>query len=156
VKQSAAVPPELDGAGLRFGLVAARFNASVTERLADGARRALEIHGVAKSHITQLWVPGAFEVPVVLERLARSGSVDGLVAIACIVRGETPHFDIVAAACAAGCEAVARRHGVPVGFGVLTTDDWPQAEARAGGIHGNKGEDAALAALETALVLREL
>ena len=102
------------------------------------------------------WVPGAFELPVVLARLAASGRYDALVGLAAVIRGETPHFEFVAGAAANGMEAVAREHGVPVGFGVLTTDDVDQARARAGGMAGNKGAEAALTAVETARVLKEL
>lgn len=156
MKQAAAEFSELDGTGLRVALVTARFNRDITQRLADGAHDALVAHGVATEQIDTLWVPGAFEIPVVLERLAQSGRYDALVALACVVRGETPHFDVVVDTCGQGCANVARTHGIAVGFGVLTTDDWDQAEQRVGGRHGHKGQEAALAALETALVLRSL
>lgn len=147
---------DVDGSGLRVGIVAARYNDEIVDRLLDGATAALARHGVAEQDVRVVWVPGAFEVPVVLERLAASGQVDVLVALGCVVRGETPHFDFVAGECAAGSAAVARQHGIAVGFGVLTTDTWDQALARAGGDQGNKGEEAVLAALETARVLEAL
>lgn len=156
MKQRSQAPIDLDGGGMRIGIVAARFNTSITERLVDGASRALEGYGVRPRDVDLRWVPGAFEVPVVLDRMANAGRYDALIAIACVVRGDTPHFDVVVDACARGCADVARGYGIAVGFGVLTTDDWAQAEERAGGAHGNKGEEAALAALETALVLRGL
>lgn len=156
MKRSAQPSTDLDGTGMTFGLVAARFNADITQRLAEGARRVLHERGVGDDDVHEHWVPGAFEIPVVLEHMAQSGRYDALIAIACVVRGETPHFDVVVDACARGCSDVARAHSIPVGFGVLTTDDWSQAEERVGGRHGHKGEEAALAALETALVLRSL
>lgn len=147
---------ELDASGLRFGIVAARFNQVIVQKLVVGATDALRRHGADAGDLRVIWVPGAFELPVVLERLAAGGDVDALVALGCVIRGDTPHFDYVAGECAAGCARVARDHGVPVGFGVLTTDTDEQALERAGGRLGNKGADAALAAVETARVLREL
>ncbi|MEX0868790.1 MAG: 6,7-dimethyl-8-ribityllumazine synthase [Nitriliruptoraceae bacterium] len=149
-------PTGLDAAKLRVGIVAARFNGAITEHLLAGAHEALRRHGITDAAVREFWVPGAFEIPVVLERLARSASFDALVAIGCVVRGETPHFELVAQTCANGCAEVARTNGIPVGFGVIATDTWAQAEARAGGEHGNKGAEATLAALETAAVLRSL
>jgi 6,7-dimethyl-8-ribityllumazine synthase len=146
----------LDGSGLRVGIVAARFNEEISRELASGATGALAAIGVADGDIRVLWVPGAFEIPVVLDRLARTGEVDLLVAIGCVVRGDTPHFDHVAGPCAAGVASVSREHGIAVGFGVLTVDTWEQAAERAGGRLGNKGAEAALAAVETAQVLRSL
>jgi 6,7-dimethyl-8-ribityllumazine synthase len=146
----------LDASGLRIGIVAARFNEAIVERLVAGATDTLLRHGALAGDLELAWVPGAFELPVVLERLAASGRVDALVALGCVVRGSTPHFDFVAGECASGSAEVARRHGVPVAFGVLTTDTWEQAVERAGGKLGNKGADAALAAVETARVLQGL
>lgn len=147
---------QLDASGLRIGIVAARFNEAIVERLVSGARDALLRHGAASQDLRIAWVPGAFELPVVLERLAASGTVDALVALGCVVRGATPHFDYVAGECASGASAVALRHDLPVAFGVLTTDTWDQAVERAGGKLGNKGADAALSAVETANLLRSL
>jgi 6,7-dimethyl-8-ribityllumazine synthase len=146
----------LDASGLRVGIVAARFNEAVVERLVTGAVDALQRHGAAPADVTVAWVPGAFELPVVLDRLAAGGEVDALVALGCVVRGSTPHFDYVAGECAKGCSTVSRTHGLPVSFGVLTTDTWEQAVERAGGKLGNKGAEAAVAAVETAQVLRSL
>lgn len=146
----------LDASGLRVGIVAARFNEAVVSRLVDGAVDELVRHGARRADVTVAWVPGAFDLPVVLERLAASGRFDALVALGCVVRGATPHFDYVASAAASGCTDVARAHGLSVGFGVLTTDTWDQAVERAGGKLGNKGADAALAAVETARVLHQL
>jgi 6,7-dimethyl-8-ribityllumazine synthase len=146
----------LDASGMRVGIVAARFNEAVVERLVAGAVDALRRHGATPADLTVAWVPGAFELPMVLERLAAGGEVDALVALGCVVRGSTPHFDYVAGECASGCAAVSRQHGLPVSFGVLTTDTWEQAVERSGGKLGNKGAEAAVAAVETAQVLRAL
>lgn len=142
-----------DGAaGLRVAIVAARFHADVVDRLVTGATAELVRQGC--SLVATERVPGAFEIPAVAQRIAASGRVDAVVALGCVIRGETPHFDHVCSAVTVGCEAVARTTGVPVGFGVLTVEDLAQAEARAGGHHGDKGAEAAEAAVETALVLR--
>jgi 6,7-dimethyl-8-ribityllumazine synthase len=144
-----------DGSGLRFALVASRFNDTVVRRLVDGATDCLRRHGVADDDIDLAWVPGAFELPVVVRRLADSGRVDAIVALGCVVRGETAHFDYVAAQ-AAEVGRVAADTGVPVTFGVLTTDTFEQAVDRAGGKAGNAGWNAALAAIETARLLTDL
>lgn len=146
----------LDASGLRVAVVAARFNEAVVQRLVDGAVDALVRHGALREDLEVVWVPGSFELPVVLRRLAASGRFDALVAAACVVRGATPHFDYIAGEVAGGCAAVGREHGLPVTFGVLTTDTWDQAQARAGGKLGNKGAEAATAAIETANLLKEL
>jgi 6,7-dimethyl-8-ribityllumazine synthase len=147
---------QLDASGLRIGIVAARFNDAVVDRLVDAATDTLIRHGAQPADVHVAWVPGAFDLPVVAQRMAASGSYDALVALGCVVRGATPHFDHVAGQCAAGIASVARETGIPIGFGVLTTDTWDQAVERAGGKLGNKGADAALAAVETARVLQEL
>jgi 6,7-dimethyl-8-ribityllumazine synthase len=147
---------QLDASGLRIGIVAARFNDAVVDRLVDAATDTLIRHGAQPADVHVAWVPGAFDIPVVAQRMAASGSYDALVALGCVVRGATPHFDHVAGQCAAGIANVARETGIPIGFGVLTTDTWDQAVERAGGKLGNKGADAALAAVETARVLQEL
>jgi 6,7-dimethyl-8-ribityllumazine synthase len=146
----------LDASGLRVVVVAARFNEAIVERLVDGATGALLRHGATPGDVQVAWVPGAFELPVVLRALAHGGEVDALVALGCVVRGDTPHFDYVAGGAASGAEAVARESGVPVAFGVLTVETWDQAVQRAGGKLGNKGAEAALAAIETANLLRSL
>lgn len=146
----------LDARGLSIGIVAARFNEAVVERLVDGAIDALQRHGANPDDLTVVWVPGAWELPVVLSHLAAKGEVDVLVALGCVVRGATPHFDHVAGQASAGCTAVTRDHGIPVGFGVLTTDTWEQAVERAGGKLGNKGAEAAVTAVEMARVLEAL
>lgn len=146
----------LDASGLRVGIVAARFNQAVVEHLVDGAVDALVRHGALPSDVRVVWVPGSFDLPVVLRRLAASGDVDALVALGAVIRGDTPHFDYVAGEAASGAADVAREQGVPVAFGVLTTDTWEQAVQRAGGKLGNKGAEAALAAIETANLLKEI
>jgi len=145
-----------DASGLRVAVVAARFNEAIVERLVDGATGALLRHGAVPADVQVAWAPGAFELPVVLRKLASGGGVDALVALGCVVRGETPHFDYVAGQAASGSEAIAREYGIPVAFGVLTVDTWDQAVQRAGGKLGNKGAEAALAAVETANLLRSL
>ena len=147
---------QLSADGLRVAVVASRFNEAVVERLVDGAVDALLRHGCDAGDVSVSWVPGAWELPVVARALASSGTVDAIVALGAVVRGQTPHFDYVAGEAASGCAAVQREFGVPVAFGVLTTDDWDQAVARAGGKLGNKGGEAALSAVETANLLKDL
>lgn len=146
----------VDATGLRVGIVAARFNEEVVTALVDGAVDALVEHGAATEAIEVAWVPGAFEIPVVLAHLARRERFDALIAIGAVIRGDTPHFEYVAGAATDGIAAVTRATGVPVGFGLLTTDDAEQARARAGGAEGNKGAEAALSAVEVVTLLREL
>lgn len=137
-----------DGRGAKIAIVASRFNESVGKRLVEGALDCLGRHGVAESDISVVWVPGAFELPAAALRLASSGEVDALVCVGAVIRGETAHFDYVAGHAANGIGEVALRTGIPIGFGVLTTEDSEQALERAGGKSGNKGFEAALAALE--------
>jgi 6,7-dimethyl-8-ribityllumazine synthase len=144
-----------DGTGLRIGVVAARFNDTIVRRLHDGALDCLRRHGVADDDIEVVWVPGAFELPVATRRLAESGRFDALVALGCVMRGQTAHFDYVAGQ-AGEVGRVAVDTGVPIAFGVLTTETLEQAIDRAGGRTGNRGWDAALTAIETARVLRDL
>jgi 6,7-dimethyl-8-ribityllumazine synthase len=145
----------LDGAGLRIALVASRFNESVVRQLVAGASDCLRRHGVADDDLELAWVPGAYEIPLVAQRLASSGRFDAIVALGCVVRGQTAHFDYVAGQ-AAEVGHIATSTGVPIAFGILTTETFEQAIDRAGGKLGNKGWDAALAAIETAHLLREL
>lgn len=133
---------------LRLCLVVSRFNEPVTERLEGGARRALERAGVAPDRIDVLRVPGAWELPLGARLAVDTGKYDGVVALGCVIRGETPHFDYVCLGATTGLEALARESRVPVGFGVLTTDDGAQALSRAAGEKGDKGEEAAIAVLE--------
>jgi 6,7-dimethyl-8-ribityllumazine synthase len=146
----------LNGAGRRFAVLVSRFNELVTERLLDGARACLLQHGVSDSAIDVVWVPGAWELPLVARRLATTERYAAIVALGCVIRGETPHFEYVAGAAARGLAAVALESGSPVVFGVLTTETAEQALARAGGKSGNKGWEAALSALEMADLVRRL
>jgi len=140
----------LHGAGRRFAVVASRFNSRLGDLLAAGAVDCLRRHGVEAADVHLVSVPGAWEIPQALEELAAAGGIDGLVAIGVVLRGDTPHFDYICAEASRGIAGVARRHRVPVGFGLLTCDTSEQAAERAGGKAGNKGWDAALAALEMA------
>jgi len=144
----------LTGAGRRFGIVASRFNSRIGDHLVAGAVDCLKRHGVAAADIHLVSVPGAWEIPQALEELAAAGEgrgkIDGLVAIGVVIRGETPHFDYLCAQATRGIAGVAERHRVPVGYGLLTCDTSEQAAERAGGKAGNKGWEAALAALEMA------
>ena len=141
---------------LRFALVVSRFNDFVVEPLVRGAVDALRRHGATEKQIEVVRVPGAFDIPVVARKLAQSRRYEALVALGAVIRGQTPHFDYVAGECASGLARIALESGVPIGFGVLTTDTVEQAVDRAGGKAGNKGTDAALAALEMANLLRRL
>ena len=136
------------GTGRRFGVIVARFNESITQRLLDGALDALTRHGVAFDDVDVLWVPGAWELPFAVRRALGADRYDAVVALGAVIRGGTPHFDFVAGECARGLAQASADFDLPVAFGVLTCDDMAQAEARAGGEHGNKGWDAALAAME--------
>lgn len=146
----------LDARGRRFVIVASRFNEMVTERLAAGARACLLHHGAEAEDVHLVWVPGAWELPPVARRLADAGRHAAIIAVGCVIRGETPHFDFVAGQAAAGLASVAISAPVPVTFGVLTTDTTDQALARAGGKAGNKGWDAAMSALELMDVFAQL
>lgn len=146
----------LDGAGLRVAVVVSRFNEHVTRRLLQGACDALRRCGVPDEAVSVAWVPGALELPVIAQAFAKSGRYDAIVCLGCVIRGETPHDQYVAMGALTGVVRVALDHGLPVTFGVLTTHTVQQAEARSGGAHGNKGEDAALAAVEVATLLRRL
>src|SRR5881275_2764443 len=134
----------------RFAVVASRFNQQIVERLVDGALDALVRHGVAADNVDIVWVPGAWELPIAARRLLASERYNALVAVGAVIRGDTPHFDYVAGEASRGLADAGAAFETPVGFGVLTCDTMAQAEARAGGEHGNKGWDAALAALEMA------
>ena len=146
----------LDGGALRVGIIISRFNEAVTSRLLDGAREALARHGVRGEAITIAWVPGALELPQMAEQMAQGGDWDALVALGCVIRGETAHFDYVAGEAARGIAEVARTHGLPVAFGVLTTNDADQAMARSGGALGNRGFDAVSTAITMANLYRQM
>ena len=136
------------GDGRRVVVVASRFNESITVPLAEGAVSTLVARGVAFDDVDVVWVPGAWELPVAVRRALATGKYDAAVVVGAVSRGGTPHFEFVAGEAARGIMEASRDFEVPVTMGLLTTDDMAQAEARAGGAHGNKGEDAALAALE--------
>ncbi|HEY7877372.1 MAG TPA: 6,7-dimethyl-8-ribityllumazine synthase [Gemmatimonadaceae bacterium] len=138
------------GQGRRIAVVASRFNESITKKLVDGALDALTRHGVAYDDIDLVWVPGAWELPAAARVLLASERYHALVAVGAVIRGETSHFDFVAGESARGLAQANAEFDMPVAFGVLTCDTMAQAEARAGGDHGNKGWDAAVAALEMA------
>jgi 6,7-dimethyl-8-ribityllumazine synthase len=136
------------GVGRRMVVVASRFNEPVVKKLVDGALEALVNHGVAYDDIDVVWVPGAWELPIAARWLVSTERYDGVVAVGAVIRGETAHFDYIAGEASRGLAAISAEFETPVGFGVLTCDTDEQAEARAGGAHGNKGWDAAVAALE--------
>ena len=142
--------------GRRFAIVASRFNDVVVQKLVDGAVACLRKHGIAEDDLDLVWVPGAFELPLVAKRLAASGNYDAVICLGAVIRGETAHFDHVAGEAARGIADAGMQTGVPVTFGVLTADTFEQAIDRAGGKHGNKGWDAAMAAMETSDVMDRL
>ena len=160
--QPAALPPvttyagQLRGAGVRVAIVASRFNPEVTERLLGGAREGLDAHGVDPDLVVVAWVPGAFELPLAAQRLASSGDFDAVVCVGAVIRGDTDHYTHVATQCAAGLQRAQLDTGVPVVFGVLTTDTLEDALERAGGSLGNKGYEAAEAGLEMVDLLGRL
>ena len=145
-----------DGKGLRFGIVVSRFNDFISTKLLEGALDALGRHEVGEDDVTIVRVPGSYEIPLVAKRLAATGDYDGVLCLGAIIRGQTPHFDYVAAECAKGVARASEASGLPVIFGVLTTDNLEQAIERAGTKAGNKGADAAMAAIETADLLRKV
>jgi 6,7-dimethyl-8-ribityllumazine synthase len=147
---------KLIGTGLRVGIAVSRFNALVTEKLLQGALGALHSHDVADSDIHVAWVPGAFELPLVATKLAMSGKYDAVITLGCVIRGETSHYDYVCSEAAKGIARASEKSGIPVIFGVLTTENLDQAFDRAGGKAGNKGAEAALTAIETASLLKRL
>ncbi len=145
---------KLDATGLRVGIVVSRFNGFIAERLLEGALDALIRHGAADGDIAVVRVPGAFEIPLVAQKLAVAGKYDAIICLGAVIRGSTPHFDYVASEVSKGVAQVSLKTGVPVAFGVLTTDSIEQAVERAGTKAGNKGFDAAMTAIETANLLK--
>lgn len=146
----------LIGTGLRFAVVASRFNELISSRLVDGAMDVLTRHDVKHQDIDLYWVPGAWELPMVVKEIALSGKYDAIVALGAVIQGDTPHFDYVCAEMSKGLAHVGMEQRVPVGFGVLTCTNLEQALVRAGSKAGNKGVDAAMAALEMAKLLQEI
>ncbi len=146
----------LDGKGLKIGLVVGRFNDLICDKLREGAIDALVRHGVSSDDISVLKVPGAFEIPVVADKLASSGNVDAIICLGAVIRGSTPHFEYVAAQAAKGIAQVALAHRIPVIFGVITSDTLDQALERAGAKMGNKGFSAAESAVEMANLLKNI
>lgn len=153
---SKVLSAKLDASGLRFALVVSRFNELVTSRLLGGARDALLRHNASEEHLTEVWVPGAWELPLAARALAKAGRYDAIVAMGCVIRGQTSHHIHVGGEAARGLARVALDSNVPVGFGVLTTDTLEQAIERAGSKGGNKGADAALSTIEMANLLRDI
>jgi 6,7-dimethyl-8-ribityllumazine synthase len=147
---------QLAAQGLKIAIVAARFNDIIVDRLIGGAVDYLTRHGQERENITIIRVPGAFELPVVCRKVARSGKYDGLLALGAVIRGATPHFEFVAAEATKGIAHISLETGLPIGFGLLTTDSIEQAVERAGSKAGNKGVDAAASLLETIRVLEQL
>jgi len=147
---------QLDASGLRIGIVAARWNSFVGEHLIAGALDAIKRHGGADKDITLIRVPGSFEIPLVAKKLAESGSVDAVVAVGAIIRGSTTHYELVCSEATKGVAKVALDSGVPVTFGIITTDTIEQAIERSGSKAGNKGAEAAVAAIEMAQVMRQI
>jgi 6,7-dimethyl-8-ribityllumazine synthase len=141
---------------MKIAIVVSKFNQLVTKNLLEGAREALLAGGVAASDITVTWVPGAFELPLVAQKIATLKKADGILCLGCVIRGDTAHFDYVAGEAAKGIASVAMAHVLPVSFGVLTTDTLEQALHRAGGKCGNKGAECATALIETVTTLRQL
>lgn len=147
---------KLVGTGLKFGVVVGRFNEFITSKLLSGAMDALKRHGVEEGDVEIAWVPGAFEIPLIAKKMAESGKYDAVITLGTVIRGATPHFDFVSNEVAKGVAAIALQTGVPAIFGVLTTDTIEQAIERAGTKAGNKGWEAAAAAIEMANLARQL
>jgi 6,7-dimethyl-8-ribityllumazine synthase len=147
---------DFNARGLRFGIVASRFNDFIVDRLVDAAVDTLTKHGVTPSDVEVVRVPGAFETPLALKKLAETRRFNALIALGCVIRGATAHFDYVAGEASRGISHVSLAHDVPVGFGLLTVDTIEQAIERAGTKGGNKGADAALAAIQMATLFKKL
>ncbi len=152
---SSSQMPELNGAGLRIAIIGARFNDHIVVPLRDGALRGLERVGVADSDITEAWVPGAFELPLAAQALAETGKVDAIICLGTVIRGDTPHFDYVCGEATRGIQDAQLNTGIPVMFGVLTVNTEQQAIDRSGPGIDNKGDEAAVGAVEMALLLKK-
>ncbi len=144
------------GGDMRIAIVAARFNRFIVDQLVEGAQDALDRQGVDPANRALVWVPGAYEIPLLADRFAASGKYDAVIGLGAVIRGGTPHFDFVAGECASGLTRVSLDHGIPVTFGVLTTENVEQAIERAATDAGNKGFDVAMAAMEMVQTLREV
>jgi len=153
---SKKIEGELSGSGLRFGVVVSRVNEFITSRLLDGALDALTRSGVQSENIEVVKVPGAFEIPVTAKKMAQMRRYDAIICLGALIKGETPHFDYLSAAVTQGVEQAALESGIPISFGILTTDNLEQAIARAGAKQGNKGWEAAVTAVEMANLFRHL
>ena len=153
---ASASPPDVNGAGIRVGIIAARFNDHIVVALRDGALRALARVGVADSDLIEIWVPGAFEVPLAALTLAESTKVDAVICLGAVIRGDTAHFDFVAGQAARGIQDAQLTTGIPIMFGVLTVENEQQAIDRSGPGLDNKGDEAALGAIEMVHILRRL
>lgn len=145
-----------DAQGLKIGIVVSRYNHFITEKLLDGALDGFKSHGGDDDNVTIVRVPGAFEIPLIADKLAASGRYDGLVCLGAVIRGDTPHFDYVCDAVTRGIGAAVQAHKIPIGFGVLTTNDVQQAMERVGAKDANKGYEALLTVVEMISVLRQL
>jgi 6,7-dimethyl-8-ribityllumazine synthase len=145
---------QMDAHGMKVGVVISRYNSFITQRLLEGAEDVLRRHGLAENDLTVLYVPGAFEIPLAALKLAQSGQYDAVLCLGAVIRGSTPHFDFVAAECAKGIAQASMQTGVPVIFGVVTTDTIEQAVERAGARVSNRGAEAALSAIEMVNALK--
>jgi len=156
IQSSQTMPEFFDGSALRVGVVCGRFNDHITTALLDGARRGLTRCRVADTNVDVVWVPGAFEVPLAAITMAGSGNYDAVITLGAVIRGETAHFDFVAGECARGIQNAQLETGVPIMFGVLTVDTNQQALDRSGPGHDNKGDEAAVGAVEMALLINQI
>lgn len=145
-----------DAGGMRIAIVVAEWNHEITGALLEGALRNLEVHGLKQSEVRVHKVPGSFELPAGAALLIKNGDYDAVICLGCIIQGETRHFEFIAQAVANGCTQLSVESGVPVIFGVLTTDTFEQARQRAGGVHGNKGDEAAVTAIQMAALKQKL
>ena len=151
-----SIEGKLDARGLKIGIIVSRFNQFVTEKLLDGALDGLKSHGAEEQKLTIIRVPGAFEIPLAAEKMASTGQYDALVCLGAVIRGDTPHFEYVSDAVTRGIGKTMLKHQLPIGFGVLTTNDVQQAMQRCGSKDANKGYEAALTAVEMVSVIRHL
>ena len=155
-KAANSYPADVDGSGLRIAVVCGRFNDLITNRLLDGALAGLAVHHVSEDDVAVAWVPGAFEIPLAAKAFAATGRYDAVIALGCVIRGDTPHFEYVAGPCAEGLQQAQLDTGVPIVFGVLTTENLEQSLVRSEPEGDNKGEESARTALEMANLLRRV